>query len=42
MKRLKNLLLTNIVKQVLKTAQFAAGTSSHWGMYQPKEPKTKF
>lgn len=42
MKRLKNLLLTNIVKQVLKTAQLAAGTSSHWGMYQPKEPKTKF
>lgn len=39
MKRLKDLLLAIIVNQVRMTTQLAASTSSHWGMYQPKDPK---
>lgn len=39
MKELKHKILKDIVEQIKKTAQIAAGTTSHWNMYQPKEPK---
>ncbi|WP_313346263.1 cyclic lactone autoinducer peptide [Sedimentibacter sp.] len=39
MKELKHIILKNIVVQIKKTAQTAAGTTSQWNMYQPKEPK---
>ena len=39
MEELKKLILKNIAEQVKKTAQIAAGTTSHWNMCQPKEPK---
>lgn len=36
---IKKMILQSVVKQVKKIAQSAAGTASHWGMYQPEEPK---
>ena len=38
MEGLKKILLKNIAEQIKKTAQIAAGTTSHWNMHQPKEP----
>ena len=39
MEFIKKVILKSVIKQVRKTAQAAAGTASHWGMYQPEEPK---
>jgi len=39
MERIKHIILKNIAEQIKKTAQTAAGTTSQWNMYQPKEPK---
>jgi cyclic lactone autoinducer peptide len=36
---LKNSILQFVAKQIKETATLAAGATSFWGAYQPKEPK---
>lgn len=38
MKNIKKKLLIFMAEQIKNTAYAAAGASSHWGAYQPKEP----
>ena len=38
--KLKKDVLLLLSKVIKTTAISAAGSTSHWGMYQPKEPKS--
>lgn len=40
MKNIKETLLKFAARQIKNTAYSAAGTTSYWGAYQPKEPKS--
>lgn len=40
MKNVKEKILELVVKNIKKTAFSAAGTTSYWLTYQPKEPKS--
>nr|WP_312580179.1 cyclic lactone autoinducer peptide [Sedimentibacter sp.] len=39
MKNIKKTVLSFVARQIKNTAISAAGTTSYWGAYQPKEPK---
>ncbi|WP_326910858.1 cyclic lactone autoinducer peptide [Sedimentibacter sp. MB31-C6] len=39
MNNMKKTVLGMIAKQVKKTASSAAGSTSFWGLHQPKEPE---
>lgn len=39
MKDIKITVLSFVARQIRNTAYLAAGTTSYWGAYQPKEPK---
>lgn len=39
MEEVKIIILKTIIVQIKNVAQRAMGTTSYWGMYQPKEPK---
>jgi cyclic lactone autoinducer peptide len=39
MKNIKKTVLSFVARQIKNTAISAAGSTSYWGAYQPKEPK---